>query len=675
MFSVLKKISDFAGTRRGLLKKSMAVAFLGAVFAALQFAALMLTLDILVGGVDLRIWPVIGVMMVSVVGRAACSYWSTNAETETGYFMVAEKRIHIGDRLRYIPMGYFNDNSLGNITAVVTTTLSDVENNAARCLVSVIGGFLNTLGLCLGLTVADWRLGLLAIVGILAYLGVTELSQRAMLKTGPARQHAQMNLVEAVLEYIQGMSVVKSYGLDKDSGQAVQRTVDESCDKALSLEKSVIPWMGLRQVVVRVFSVAIAVCALAFYSGGTLSLARCLLMLVASFMLYAELESAGNMADNLQMLGASMDKANSIDDTPVMDIDGAELTTADASVEFQDVSFAYGDRTILDHVSLTVPSGSTTAVVGPSGGGKTTLCNLIARFWDVQSGKITVGGYDVREYKLDSLMKNISMVFQSVYLFNDTVENNIKFGRPDATHEQVVAAARAACCHDFIMALPDGYDTVLGEGGGSLSGGEKQRISIARAMLKDAPIVILDEATASVDPENEAELQAAISALTRGKTLIMIAHRLNTVRNADQILVLSGGHIVQRGTAMRTKSWTGKGQECTHTRNGCEQSKHTSHPDIKRTRRSRSWDTHLTRRCVAGIGNIRKVEICTGISSGRLCIHRSKRRRRWPTIMPMGATIRKPLRPWDMSTGIVCGNGCWKRGRRRDRLVCRGEMS
>ena len=548
MFSVLKKISDFAGTRRGLLKKSMAVAFLGAVFAALQFAALMLTLDILVGGADLRIWPVIGVMVVSVVGRAACSYWSTNAETETGYFMVAEKRIHIGDRLRYIPMGYFNDNSLGNITAVVTTTLSDVENNAARCLVSVIGGFLNTLGLCLGLTVADWRLGLLAIAGILAYLGVTELSQRAMLKTGPARQHAQMNLVEAVLEYIQGMSVVKSYGLDKDSGQAVQRTVDESCDKALSLEKSVVPWMGLRQVVVRVFSVAIAVCALAFYSGGTLSLARCLMMLVASFMLYAELESAGNMADNLQMLGASMDKANSIDDTPVMDIDGAELTPADTSVEFQDVSFAYGDRTILDHVSLTVPSGSITAVVGPSGGGKTTLCNLIARFWDVQSGKITVGGYDVREYKLDSLMKNISMVFQSVYLFNDTVENNIKFGRPDATHEQVVAAARAACCHDFIMALPDGYDTVLGEGGGSLSGGEKQRISIARAMLKDAPIVILDEATASVDPENEAELQAAISALTRGKTLIMIAHRLNTVRNADQILVLSGGHIVQRGT-------------------------------------------------------------------------------------------------------------------------------
>ena len=294
--------------------------------------------------------------------------------------------------------------------------------------------------------------------------------------------------------------------------------------------------------------VALAVCALALYSGGSLPLTRCLLMLIASFMLYAELESAGNMADNLQMLGASMDKANSIDDTPVMDIDGAELRPEDASVQFEDVSFSYGERTILDHVSLTVPTGSTTAVVGPSGGGKTTLCNLIARFWDVQGGRITVGGHDVREYKLDSLMKNISMVFQSVYLFNDTVENNIKFSRPTATHEQVVAAAKAACCHDFITALPDGYDTVLGEGGGSLSGGEKQRISIARAMLKDAPIVILDEATASVDPENEAELQAAISSLTKGKTLLVIAHRLSTIKNADQIIVLKEGEVQASGT-------------------------------------------------------------------------------------------------------------------------------
>lgn len=548
MFSVLKKIFAFAGTKRNLLIKAMLVAFLGAVFSALQFAALMMTLDILVGRQPVSVLPVILILVISMTGRLLCSYWSVNAETETGYFMVAEKRVHIGDRLRYIPLGYFNENSLGNITAVVTTTLSDVENSAARCLVSVVGGFLNTLALCLGLIVVDWRLGILAILGILAYLGVTELSQRAMLRTGPERQHAQMNLVEAVLEYIQGMSVVKAYGLDKDSSQTVQKTVDGSCQKALSLEKSVAPWMGIRQITVRVFAVGISAAALGFYFSGTLSLVRCMLMLIASFMLYAELESAGNMADNLQMLGTSMEKAEEIDRTPVMDINGADLTPEDASVEFKDVSFSYGGRQILEHVDFMVPSGRTTAVVGPSGGGKTTLCNLIARFWDVPEGEVFVGGHSVREYKLDSLMKNISMVFQNVYLFNDTVENNIRFGCPDADHEQVVEAAKAACCHEFITELPDGYDTVLGEGGGTLSGGEKQRISIARAILKDAPIVILDEATANVDPENEAQLQSAIEALTKGKTLIMIAHRLKTVRHADQILVLDGGHIVQRGT-------------------------------------------------------------------------------------------------------------------------------
>lgn len=548
MFGVLKKIFVFAGRKRGTLKHAMLISFLGAVFASLQFGALMLTLDALLSGGMANITLIFGVLLLSTAGRTVCFYCSTNAETNAGYHMVAEKRVHIGDRLRYIPMGYFNENSLGNITAMVTTTLGDVENTAARCLVMVIGGFLNTLALCLALLIADWRFGLLAICGILCYLGVTELSQRAMRQTAPARQQAQMDLVASVLEYIQGMAAVKSYGLERDTSQTAGRTIDESCRKALALEKSAAPWFGLRQFVVHLFSAGIVLAALAFYSDDTLPLARCLLMLVVSFMVFRELESAGNMSDNLQMLGASMEKANFIDGTPTMDIDGQELTPADTSISFVDVSFSYGERKILDHISLSVPGGTTTAVVGPSGGGKTTLCNLIARFWDVQDGSICVGGHDVRDYKLDSLMKNISMVFQNVYLFNDTIENNIKFGRPDATHDQVVEAAKRACCHDFIMALPDGYHTVLGEGGGTLSGGEKQRISIARAMLKDAPIIILDEATASVDPENEAELQAAIEALTHNKTIVMIAHRLKTVRNADQILVLDGGHIVQQGT-------------------------------------------------------------------------------------------------------------------------------
>lgn len=548
MFGVLKKIFAFAGKRKKLLVKSMIVAFVGAVFSALQVVAMMFSLDYIVSGQISKICFVLSIMLVSIIGRAACSYYSTNAQTETGYFMVAEKRIHIGDRLRYIPMGFFNKNSIGNITAIVTTTLNGIENTAARCLVLVLGGFLNTLALCLMMVFADWRIALLAIVGVLAYLVVTELSQRASMKTAPARQHAQEGLVAAVLEYIQGMSVVKSYGLEKDNGQTVNVAVDSSSQKALSLEYALAPWMAIRQLVVRVFSVGIILSTLYLYAGGILPLSRCLLLLIASFMIYQDLESAGNMSDNLQLLGTSIDQANSIDSTPVMDIDGKELEPEDSSISFQNVGFSYGPRKILDNINLSIPDGTTTAIIGPSGGGKTTLCNLIARFWDVETGSISIGGYNVKDYKLDSLMKNISMVFQSVYLFQDTIENNIRFGCPSASREDVIRAAKDACCHDFIMALPNGYDTVLGENGGNLSGGEKQRISIARAMLKDAPIVILDEATASVDPENEAELQAAIEALTHNKTIIMIAHRLKTVRHADQIIVLSGGHIVQHGT-------------------------------------------------------------------------------------------------------------------------------
>ncbi len=569
MIKMIGKIFRFAGSRKKLLTKATFVSFLGAIFSAFQFAALMLVLDaVLAGNKDTSlIWISLGIMVISLLGKGACMYYSTNAETEAGFFMVAEKRIHIGDRLRYIPMGYFNQNSLGAITAVVTTTLSDVENSAARCLVMLFGGFLNTFALCLMLLISDWRMGLIAIAGIVVYLLATELSAARSKATGPARQHAQETLVEAVLEYIQGMSVVKSFGLEKDNTQTVQKNIDDSCKKALGLEYSVAPFSALRQSVVRMFQVLLAGAGILFFLNGTMELSRCLLMLIASFMIYRELESAGNMSDMLQMLNASMDKANAIDDTPVMDVEGEDLTLKDASVVFENVEFSYDrkkdnhiseegrlgesalkERKILDNVSLEIKPKTTTAIVGPSGGGKTTLCHLIARFWDVQGGRILVGGYPVEQYKLDSLMKNISVVFQNVYLFADTIENNIKFGKQEATHEEVVAAAKRACCHDFIMALPEGYNTVVGEAGGSLSGGEKQRISIARALLKDAPIVILDEATASVDPENERELQRAIEALTKDKTIIMIAHRLKTVRHAEQILVLNKGHIEQRGT-------------------------------------------------------------------------------------------------------------------------------
>ena len=550
MYGTLKKIIAFAGSKEGLLKKSLLFAFLSGLFAALQFAALFIVVEALVSdNRDRRfIWISLGIMAVSLVGRIITTYFSTMEQTETGYCMVAEKRIHIGDRLRYIPMGYFNKNSIGNITAIVTTTLGDVENSAARVLVSVLGGFFNSVALVIVLLVFDWRIGLIAAIGVLLYLVAAELALRKSACLSGVRQHTQESLVESVLEYIQGMGIVKAFGMEKDSTQSIDSAIKASCRDNLKLTKASVPYDALKQVVVRVFSVLLPLASIYFWLNGSLSLAYGVILVVASFMVFNDLENAGNMASLLQMLAASMDTANSIDDTPVMDEKGADVVPASSEIIFDNVDFSYADRKILDHVSFTIPAGTTTAIVGPSGSGKTTMCNLIARFWDVDAGRITVGGKDVRDFKLDSLMKNISMVFQNVYLFADSIENNIKFGCPDATHEQVIEATKKACCHEFISALPDGYDTVIGEGGGTLSGGEKQRISIARAILKNAPIIILDEATSSVDPENEEELQRAIAELTHDKTIIMIAHRLKTVRGADQILVLDDSHIVQSGT-------------------------------------------------------------------------------------------------------------------------------
>ena len=364
----------------------------------------------------------------------------------------------------------------------------------------------------------------------------------------PGRLQAQTKLVDSVLEYIQGMSVVRAFHGDKAANQTLNKTIEETEYQNFKLERKRIPYNVLEQIVLRIAAVAAVLLSIWLYLSGAMTLFTCLMMAISAFLVYSELESAGEMFFMLSMIDASIDRVEEINQSPQIDIDGKEQTPDRLDIEMQDVSFSYGDKKVIDHVSLTIPQGTTTAIVGPSGSGKTTLVNLIARFWDVDSGSVRIGGIDVKDYKLDSLMKNISMVFQNVYLFPDTIENNIKFGSPNATHEDVVKAAKAARCHDFISALPEGYQTVIGESGATISGGEKQRISIARAIMKDAPIIILDEATANVDPENEAELQKAIEALTQGKTIIMIAHRLKTVKNADQIIVIDRGKISQQGT-------------------------------------------------------------------------------------------------------------------------------
>lgn len=548
MIKTLSKIYQFSGKMQGTMKKAILFSVLHSLFDMMSFGALAMVFSGLTDGFTTSmIWMIFGITLASMLLKIYCSYISDFGKVQIGYFMCAEKRIHIGDRMKYMPMGYFNDHNLGNLTSVVTTTMGDIENNASMVLTNILGGYIHAAIITIVMLCIDWRIGLTILCGILLFTWCIGRLQKKSETVSPQRQQAQETLVSNVLEYVQGMLIVKSFNLGQNSNSKMRQAILDSKDKNLKLERTFVPYNMLQQIILYGTSILVIVEGLYFYLNGTMALSICLLMTVASFMLFSQLQSAGNTSSLLRLLDVSIDKVNEIDNTPVMDEHGKPINPPNYNIVFDDVSFSYGEHRILDHVSLSIPEKTVTAIVGPSGAGKSTLCNLIARFWDVDDGKITIGGIDVRDYTLDSLLTNISEVFQKVYLFADTIENNIKFGNPAASHNEVVKAAQKACCHDFIMSLPDGYDTVIGEGGATLSGGEKQRISIARAILKDAPIIILDEATSSVDPENENLLMGAISELTKNKTVIMIAHRLKTVRNADQIFVLSGGHIVQTG--------------------------------------------------------------------------------------------------------------------------------
>lgn len=550
MIQVFKKIWNFSGSEQKKIRSSIVWGFINAIFYALQLGGIFVVLEAITSdnrnsGVALS---ALGVMALSIIGQIVTLYMSDLQRTHAGYFMVANKRVSLGDRLKNVPMGYFNQNSLGDITAIATTTLTEVESMAPVVLVTTLGGFINAIVFALMVLVFDWRLGLIDLAGMLLFLVIVSAMAKKSKNNVPKRQAAQEMLIDAVLETVQGMSVVKAFNLDFDKGKKVDHAIEQSCIQNDSLEKTMNPFVAAQQIVLYLCSVLIVFVSISFYLSGEMTLVYCLLMVIASFMIFDQLKAAGSGMATLRLTESAIDRANDLDNVPVINEGTQSATPTTYEIRFDKVDFAYGERPVLQSASLTIPEKKMTAIVGPSGSGKTTLCSLIARFWDVDKGTISIGGCDVRDYTLDSLLASISMVFQNVYLFDDTIENNIKFGKPDATHEEVVEAARKACCDDFIQSLPDGYNTLIGEGGSALSGGEKQRLSIARAMLKDAPIVIFDEATASVDPENEDRLQSAIESLTQDKTIIMIAHRLKTVRNADQILVLDQGHIVQQGT-------------------------------------------------------------------------------------------------------------------------------
>lgn len=551
MLKILFKFFDFCGKEnKRKLYISLLLGTLLALFEALRIPAIYVMLGGVIEGqiTNSIIWESFGIMLVSVIGGSIIRYRSTMLQTEAGYRTCANKRIEIAEHLRYLPMGYFNKNSLGYITSVTTNTMESLADVATRVVMLTTQGTLTTALITLMVLIYDWRIGIVVVVGVCLFFLANTGLQRQSHRLAPKKQKVDSRLVEKILEYVQGISEVKAYNLTGDTSEKLNQAIDDNVDCNFECEIRFIPFMFLQNLVTKLTGVVMCGLSLYLLIQGSMELLVCVIMMICSFILYSSLESAGSYSALLRSVDVSVDKANEILSLPPMDIDGKDAVPQNCNIDVEDISFSYDKRRIIDGITVHIPEKTTTAIVGPSGGGKTTLCNLISRFWDVSDGSVKLGGMDVKDYSMDSLMKNFSFVFQSVYLFQDTIANNIRFGQPEAPMEQVIEAAKKACCHDFIMQLPEGYDTVIGEGGASLSGGEKQRISIARAIMKDAPVIILDEATANVDPENEKELVEAIEALTKEKTILMIAHRLKTVRNADQILVVDKGKIVQKGT-------------------------------------------------------------------------------------------------------------------------------
>lgn len=551
MFQTLKKFFAFCGDdNRKMFVSSIWLGVISAICSAMRIPAAAIVIQALLSGnvTMATLWSSLGVIVVSLIITIAINMKSTMLQTRAGYRACANKRIEIAEHLRYLPMGWFNDNSLGEVTSVTTNTMENMANVATRVVMITTRGFLTSGIIAVMMFVFDWRMGLITLAGLILFFAVNSAMQKKEQSLAQRKFNADERLVTKVLEYVQGIAEVKNFDLTGDSTTQVHAAVEEARKASFGMELPSVLFMLAQFIVNKLTGIAVCTAAIAFYFGGTMELANCLLMLICSFILFEQLDSAGSYSSLFRSIDIGVDKANSILSVEAMDIDGEEISPESEDIALSHVDFSYDSKPILRDVSLKIPEKTTVAIVGPSGSGKTTLCNLMARFWDVQSGSVTLGGHDVREYSYDSLIKNFSFVFQRTYLFSDTIANNIRFGKPNASMDEVKAAAKKARCYDFIMALPDGFDTVIGEGGATLSGGERQRISIARAIMKDAPIIILDEATANVDPENEKELMEAVAELTHNKTVIMIAHRLKTVRSADRIFVVDRGEIVQQGT-------------------------------------------------------------------------------------------------------------------------------
>lgn len=600
MFSIIKRIIAWCGDKKARLYAGFVFCFFEAVFVTLPIMGTAYLLGLIIDNAGTNepfdpLWALYALlfMILMVLGRAFFSYLKARYQESIAYELTEQERIKIGDVLKRVSLGFFQSNRSGDLSAAVSTDLSYIELYSMHMIAIVVNAYILAAVMVVTLIIFNAAIGLIVLAAILLSLIFLTILGKSSKASAPTHRKVQDDLVSATLEYIRGISVVKAYGQAGAAINSINKAFRDSRKINIGIELKYAPINSLHILALDLGSVAIVAVSAYFTVQGIMPLNIFLMMAMFAFVLFANIMRVSDSVHTLENIDVIMDKLDLIKNAAFIDAKGKELTLPRFDIVFDNVDFAYEDtsrpidyyggkvqdgdrrnvggratpgrlvrdegalsqstlpeempRNALEEISFTIPEGSTTAIVGPSGSGKSTVCNLLMRFYDVTSGGIRIGGIDVRELTCDSLLNHISAVFQNVHVFNDTVANNITFGKPDATMDEVIAAAQQARCHDFIMKLPEGYDTVIGDAGNTLSGGEKQRVSLARALLKDAPIIILDEATASIDPENEHLVQEALAALTHDKTVVVIAHRLNTIESADQILVLDKGRIVERG--------------------------------------------------------------------------------------------------------------------------------
>ena len=554
MFGMIKRLIGWTGKYKKRVYIGFIYAFINSIFTSLPIMLATYGLGLVFDdykGIRTfdndQIIYIFLLMILVIGGRFLFSYLRAVTQESVGCEATAEQRIRLGNIFKRVSLGFFNSNNMGEISSAVTTDLSFIEMLSMNMINTVVNGYITVLVMILFLLFYCPLAGIISLSGIVLSALFLYIAAKISDKNASIHQKAQDSIVENTIEFLRGMQTIKAFKQEGVSVQGIRKAYKNHKDVNIKIELEYCPYNCLHQFVLKAASVGIiAVSAYLTYTRK-MDLNIMLMMDMFSFVMFSQIEPLSNAIHVIEVVNKTLDKLEKIEKADIIDKGGQNIELKRHDIKFSDVCFSYDKKQILHNISFYIPEGSTTAIVGPSGSGKTTICNLIARFYDVNSGVITVGDKNIKDITCDSLLKNISMVFQKVYLFNDTIKNNILFGNPNASDNEVINAAIKAHCHEFISKLPNGYDTIIGDGGATLSGGEKQRISIARAILKDSPIIILDEATASVDPENEHLIQNAISSLTKGKTVIVIAHRLATIQDADQILVIDNGDVVQKG--------------------------------------------------------------------------------------------------------------------------------